>query len=339
MSPTETLLLATALLSCALVADSSCLSWLLKSNAFVETNALLVGRTKSEDLLTNIQVAREILESGDGLPNDEDVEHILRQLVALQPIVEQAQEALYECSSENMALMRDIDTSMRDLSRRDAYTEPMSRNRLNRLILKLQEYFGDACLALLDAKYESKKKELDGKRFETLAAFSDLLEPSIFDLGAQHGLQVFNSALNGDHLKRTTNLGLYDRMRWARVFANLHNIHHETRAIRTLDPETGELHVSRAKLVDLYDEMVTKSCDYFVDEHKDVAEIFEKTIELGRSVRLNNAIWPQIYDRMSLALTKVAAGYQVCKDLRGVDHNRVIEALLKHINWCEDEYL
>lgn len=316
MTPIKAFLFAATIFSCTLAANSECLSWLCKSDAFAAASRILVGATKSEDFLANIEAAREALKTGKGLPNDPDVEQILKQFVALEPLFEQCRIKEVSCSFGDMALMRDMNELMKNHSRGNAYTEPRSEDRLNKLILDLQEHFGKICFERFRAEY--RVLDIEAKREIALSAFNNLLAT----FGSPSFMVSLENAALGVHVPRLTGSSWLNQMRWLNVFTDLEITFFPS--MRRKYPKS----ISGKQLSEYYDEMVASVCNYFINDREDATKIFEKALELAKSVKLTRFMdsskdWIHNY-----GFAKAAAGYQVCKDLSKVDRRRLAKAIM-----------
>lgn len=322
MSPIRTLLL-TALLAISALALSA--ESRAKDDVFTAVSKMLVGSTKSGKFLDNIKSARKILKTGKGISHSPDAALILKQFVALQPIVEQQSAKSFACSSGDMALMRDISETMRRHSKGNAFERQRSKCRIESLVANLQQVFGRACLIQFDTEYKRLSGHLEREKVEAISQFSNLLTSLSSNRNLDYALGLLESAAHGVHLARLTDVDMLGRWGWSHTIAKMHNIFHPRRAILTSDLETGKLHLTYDEVAEMYAAMVSGSCEYFASAHKDVAAVLKRTVELARSIRLTNGVNSRRHPILELA--EVAACYQVCEDLRNVDQTKIIRSI------------
>lgn len=327
---------AVASLCCTFSAvDCNCLPGLFKGDALAEVNKLLVKSTESGYLPDNIDAARNILAMKDELRDD--VKDLLRRFVALQPIVDQLKTGKFECSFENLALMRDINKSMYDNSMKN-FCASRSERRFNKMIIEFQQVIGSDCFTQLSHHYVNVLSQLQYAslvKVLRLNAFKFLVQSKyVGDLPDK--LRSLERAVFGKHKKKLTDLDSDSQMKWAKVLAKMHLNKYGTGRVGFVDPVTRTWRLTREHLAEKYDKMVTKSCDYVENGNEELATILEKTLELVKSVKLTAHMMKRQSDYY---FVEVAAGYRVCKDLKNVDQDKIIDAALKYVSCCEDQYL
>lgn len=318
MSFIKIIILAVCFMRSALALNLGSLSWLVKSDAFASTNAILVDSTNSEDILENILVASKLLESREKLPNDEKIERILRQFIALQPLAKQNGD--FTCSFEEMSRMRDIDTSMKAFSKGNPYTKPRSKWRLNKMILDLQHDYGVICLGQFNNDFKNRSGSLDKRRVKMFSEFYELLIPSwINEERLSYGMSMLEHAAIGTHLTILSNLGYFARKKWSMAFGEIYHL---------FFPLANNMQVTHDELIKLFNDLIIGSCHHISNDAQ-MVEAFEKALELAKSIKLTDAMW--LSEASIGDFVQVAAGHQVCKDLMKVDQSKVVEAIWKEI--------
>lgn len=304
-------------------------TWLInRSGAFSDANNLLADSTKSDDILDNIKAASNLLQRGNVTNTDQGVELILQALIALKPIATQARVKRFECTSDDMDSMRSIKELMERQSRKP-YSEPYSNRRLNKLIIGLQGKFGKACLEQFYEQFKEVKQKLDAKRIKVVSQFSGLVCFDRRDKNFSCNMKSIRDVAEGLHKVELDLLGILGflfQLDWSYVFRDMHRELLGTWILSTHNPKTGKLEITRERLIELYDEIVTKSCDYIL-HHEEMATIMEKTIQLARSVKLTNDMQPHYF--INEGMGYAVAGYAVCKGLKNVDKTKVIDIIGK----------
>lgn len=274
------------------------------SNPFLEANNLLVAKTDSDDLLTNIEAAKDLLSS----ETDVNAKRVLNILASWEPLVKAETARSLQCTEQDI---EDV-AQMFDLMK--AYSGQPIPSRLSQVINGWHKDFAEYCVSRYEYDIAPFKQDFawpfwQMEKFETL----------LFSYRGKIGSPIY-LAKSEERMKRLNDLssklnlfGWYNFLNDVRS-ALSHNF--DTRSL--MSPVTEDKFYSRDLTKDLITTIIHETCDR-MDGKKALKGTFDLAFKFIKRIPFD---WNKFPER----LVEVAH-YETCTAARGVDLDKLAQAI------------
>jgi len=313
------------IVACASVQASgllSCLKSSKTSHPFDDANSLLAKRVESDDLATNTEAARKLV--NDAVVGDCKVKEILETFSNLRSSYKDS------CTKDDIDKVHAVAELMVSGSANNPYELPQNRRRMNKLVIDATSRLITDCSEkfLIDFGELSDRRSIMAKM---LLAPKNHFIKLISDIGPSSS-RISNPPLVIQHLKelektnfdKLRNLATSSaRDRWvnfSRFVSDKNGIE-----IFSIAPETGKYVVSKEQVRGLYKIHIQQRCEKILDEDET-----QKMEALGALIKyFKEESVHRLCSRYYLGTELVYAliNYEICKELRVMNGENFVDLI------------